>query len=111
MFIPQAEAGWAALMISLVTNKTPDQALDDMDKDCIAFVNRCGGNSSHMNQEKRNAWSDEDAELVRLKQTMTWHQVGKVFGLTGEAAYRRAKRYKERLNREATHGKTQIINQ
>jgi hypothetical protein len=34
-------------------------------------------------------------DMIRMKQRMTYHEIGELYGLTKQAVYRRIKRYKE----------------
>jgi hypothetical protein len=74
-----------ALLICILKPVTIEQGFDMLD--------------GRITNRNNMAITDDDIEdMVRMKnQGMTHREIGQVYGITEEAAYRRIKRYKERM--------------
>ena len=68
-----------ALCICILANKVPDDTFYDMG----------------LAMEKVKA-RDTAEDINGMKRTMTWKEIGDMFGISGGAAYRRAKRHSKR---------------
>jgi uncharacterized metal-binding protein len=75
------EVCWMALYVSILTDKTPERAIDSLVKDPQHYA-------------VGKAVTVE--ELIELKKNHTYDEIGQMFYLTKDTVYRRIKRYKER---------------
>lgn len=74
------ELGWMSLALAILTTLTVDQAFEklapDPDTD-LALLRR-----------------QEDEDLVRLRSTTTWKELGEIFNISPAAAFKRAQNFK-----------------
>jgi len=75
--------GWMALAVSILTTKTIDQALIEMDPG--------------LGQDYKLIRYQEDEDIIILRnQGLTWKEIGQIFNCSNNAAYSRAKNFRER---------------
>jgi rRNA maturation endonuclease Nob1 len=79
------EVCWMALYICLTTNKTPIQSINSLVADPYYSL-----------AEERLEVAEQDADMVVLKQNLTYEQIGELYNMNANAVYRRIKRFKER---------------
>lgn len=74
------DLGWMALVLSTLTTLTIDQAFErlapDPDADLVLLRRQ------------------ENEDLVRLRPTATWAELGEIFNISGTAAFNRERRFK-----------------
>jgi DNA invertase Pin-like site-specific DNA recombinase len=71
-----------ALLICILKPVTIEQGFDFLDGKVTKVQNK----SIH---------KDDVEDMIRLKQEFTYEDIGRMYGLTKQAVYRRIKRYKE----------------
>jgi hypothetical protein len=81
--------GWIALALCVLTKKTVDQAMDTIAPDPDA------------DQDAIRQLENEDIISLKKNYGLSWEQIGDIFGLSDTAAFYRAKRFKEKLNKTA----------
>lgn len=82
-----------ALCICVLTERIPEEAFIDM--------NLMSGKKIKLRtQAAVNNLSDqapdEVREMIALRRTHTWKEIGKMFGISDQAAYQRVKKYSKR---------------
>lgn len=79
------DENWCALCVAILCNLTIEQAFDKMD-------NFRGKKSRNYN----NLITEEDSkDMTIMRKTMTFREIGQIYGLSDAAVYRRIKRFKE----------------
>lgn len=80
---------WCAFALSIMSTDylTPEKAFERMDK---------GKMKKHAQQDARHAELTEldIVDMITMKETMTYKQVGMVYGMKADAVYNRIRRYK-----------------
>lgn len=76
---------WYALCISILSNLEPDQAFE------LFYANK------QRKQRQSNSLTDADTqEMIRLRETKTYKEIGEIFGITDKVVYARIKRFKSK---------------
>lgn len=79
------EENWCALCLAILKGLTPEQSFD--------ILNR----KSNLKQKQNRFISECDIlQMIELKKTMTYEEIGEMYGLSATATYRRIKRFKEK---------------
>jgi hypothetical protein len=75
------DENWCVLCIAVVMNLSVEQAF-----------NKWQG----INPKGQFTYTDQDVEdMVKMRETMTYRQIGQIYGLSDGAVYRRIDRYKK----------------
>jgi hypothetical protein len=87
---PAVKLNYYALCVCVLSERIPEEAFIDMG----LVSERKARRASHA---RVNDLSDETPECVKemmmLRKTHTWKQIGEIYGISDQAAYQRAKRY------------------
>ena len=76
-----------ALAVAIINGCTPEHAFEMLDTGHIT--------------KKYDKDQSEAAEMAAIKaQGLTYKQIGEIFGISDQAAYRRIRRYKERCGKQ-----------
>lgn len=82
------EDDWNALLISVITNKTVDKALESVG----ITRNRATNKNKH-----NNKYTDEKIrEMIKFKEGRTWKEVATKYNITINMAYSAIKQYKKK---------------
>lgn len=83
------EDNWIALGIAILAPKyiTPEQA--------FAMLNKVPKPKKHKVNKQIN--NKDILDMIELKKTHTYQEIGLMYGMTYTAIYRRIKRYKEKI--------------
>ena len=83
----EVKLNYYALCICILTERVPEEAFKDM-------VLESGTRLRYSSMElKNNNAPEEVREILRLKKTLTWKQIGEIYGISDQAAYQRVRRF------------------
>lgn len=78
--VTRREICYLALAVCILTNLTPEQAFERV-------APESGGRVKH---------NDNDIiEMIKLKKTMTYAQIGQIFNISANTVYRKIKKYNQ----------------
>lgn len=88
-YLASSDIGYLSLAVCIMTTATIDEAFDRIAPDP---------------EKVKGVVPKEDSEdIVKLKkQGLTWPEIGEIFNISYSTAYRRAKRFNERKEKELT---------
>lgn len=76
---------WYALCVAIMCNLTIEQAFDKLE--------------NYRGKKSRNynclITEEDTADMTIMRETMTYRQIGQIYGLSEAAVYRRIRRFKE----------------
>lgn len=83
--------GYYSLALCILTNHTPEQAFHYFITGQKALT---------------KTLTDQDYEdMIKFKETMTWREIGEIYGANEWTLYKAVARYQQRKQKEASYGK------
>lgn len=84
------KSNYYALCICVLSEKIPEEAFNAMGLTSVKTK------ASKLENRLSGREPEDVKEMLRLKKTLTWKQVGEIFGISDQAAYQRVRRFMKR---------------